>query len=232
LAAKPKTPLLFVGSSVESLDYAYAVQQNLGLYDAFVTVWPQGVFNIAMFGLDSLLEAVRSHDFGVFIFAPDDLALIRGHRHRVARDNVLFELGLFMGRLGRERTFIIAPEDADLHLPSDLLGWVVARYPAGQKNLTAAVGPACSQIRMAMARHGPARETMILPSSAVVIEGKARELPQSVDLSRRTKALIPADPGIRRIRPSEEASKRRPGSPAAKSKPRKKNRKRRRPRSR
>jgi hypothetical protein len=40
------------------------------------------------------------------------------------------ELGLFTGRLGRERTFIIAEgrDDEDLRLPSDLLGVLVGRY--------------------------------------------------------------------------------------------------------
>jgi predicted nucleotide-binding protein with TIR-like domain len=37
------------------------------------------------------------------------------------RDNIVFELGLFMGRLGRERTFIVRPASGPLKIPSDLV---------------------------------------------------------------------------------------------------------------
>ncbi len=44
------------------------------------------------------------------------------------RDNVLFELGLFMGALGREHTFIVHCHDEQLDLPSDLAGVAVERF--------------------------------------------------------------------------------------------------------
>ncbi|MGA3049853.1 MAG: nucleotide-binding protein, partial [Terracidiphilus sp.] len=114
---------VFVGSSVESLPYAYAIQENLDPHDAYVKVWSQGVFNIAAYGLESLLDTVRSHDFAVFVFAADDQVISRNQKHKAVRDNVILELGLFMGALGRERTFVIAPMGVDLHLPTDLWGW-------------------------------------------------------------------------------------------------------------
>jgi hypothetical protein len=62
-------------------------------------------------------------------------------------------LGLFIGRLGRERCFIIAPAGIpDFHLPTDLLGIAVATYriPSDPALLVSAVGPACNQIRRAI----------------------------------------------------------------------------------
>jgi len=143
-------PQLFVGSSVENLQVAYDVQENLD-HDAEVKVWPQGGFEIAGFGLDSLLEQLQSCDFGVFIFTPDDMVRIREEEHRAVRDNVLFELGLFMGRLGRQRTFVIVPSGIKVHLPSDLIGWNLAYYDPNRKDGVAALGVACNKIRRAMA---------------------------------------------------------------------------------
>ena len=65
------------------------------------------------------------------------------------RDNVLFELGLFMGRLGRSRTFVIRPRGESIKIPSDLAGLTTAIYDSNRadKNYEAAVGPACDNIR-------------------------------------------------------------------------------------
>ena len=117
-----KKPSLFVGSSSESLDVAFAVQKNLDA-DAEVTVWNQGIFELSKFSLESLDEALDNTDFGVFVFSPDDITRVRDIEFQTVRDNVVFELGLFIGRLGRRKSFLIMPRGiSDFHLPSDLLG--------------------------------------------------------------------------------------------------------------
>ena len=61
---------------------------------------------------------------------------------------MLFELGLFMGRLGRTRTFVLHQATTDLKIPSDLSGLVTATYawPRADGNRLAAVGTACNSI--------------------------------------------------------------------------------------
>ena len=121
-------PTLFVGSSSESLDVAYAAQRNLEDV-AEVVVWTQGIFELTRSYLESLLDALEDTEFGLFIFGADDLIRIRGTEMPTARDNVVFELGLFIGRLGRDRTFILMPRSsADFHLLSDLLGVSTATF--------------------------------------------------------------------------------------------------------
>ena len=148
-------PALFVGSSSESLDVAYAAQKNLEDV-AEVIVWTQGIFELTKSYLESLLEALEDTEFGLFIFGPDDLIKIRGMEMVTARDNVVFELGLFIGRLGRDRSFILMPKDsADFHLPTDLLGITTARFqpPSRPDRLQAALGPACHDIRTVIRKH-------------------------------------------------------------------------------
>ncbi len=141
-------PRLFIGSSRENIEVAYAVQEELDR-DAEVTVWDQG-FDLSKSTFSLLIENLERSDFGVFVLAPDDLMRIRGERIHTARDNVIFELGLFFGRLGADRTFFLIPDGInDLHLPTDLLGITPAKYnPQRQdENIRAAVGSACNKIR-------------------------------------------------------------------------------------
>lgn len=141
----------FIGSSKEHLDLARAVQENLDR-DLDVRIWDQGIFGLSTYPLEALLAELQHCHFGIFILAPADILLSRGRRNSAPRDNVIFELGLFNGQLGRERTFVIVPRGiGDLHLPTDLLGLTTADYdPEQAGNLTAALGPACNRIRRAV----------------------------------------------------------------------------------
>lgn len=141
-------PKVFIGSSKESLNIAYSVQKNLE-YACEPTVWSQGVFSLSKTSIEALVDASRKYDFAVFCMTPDDIALIRNESNRVARDNVIFEFGLFLGAIGREKVFFIVPRDAqEMHLPTDLLGLTPGTYDASRadNNFEAALGPACHQI--------------------------------------------------------------------------------------
>jgi hypothetical protein len=100
--------------------------------------------------MESLAEQPKKFDAALFVFTPDDVGILRGEPKRVVRDNVIFELGLFVGALGRKQTFILLPRDIDnLHLPSDLAGITPLDYNHKREdgNLVAAVGPACNKIK-------------------------------------------------------------------------------------
>ena len=68
-------PRIFIGSSIEALDVAYAIQENL-IYDSNSTVWTQGIFKISNNSLDDLNNALNNFDFGIFVFKPDDITEI------------------------------------------------------------------------------------------------------------------------------------------------------------
>lgn len=56
----------------------------------------------------------------MFILAPDDMTFSKDETKPAPRDNVLFESGLFMGVLGRERVFLVYDQAVGLKIPSDL----------------------------------------------------------------------------------------------------------------
>ncbi|WP_438006619.1 TIR domain-containing protein [Sorangium sp. So ce321] len=145
-------PRIFIGSSVEGLRVAEHIQLGLD-YDADCTVWSQGVFGLSGGTLESLCGAIREFEFAVLVLTPDDLVQKRSQAMNSPRDNVLFELGLFMGALGRERTFIVYCRDEPIGLPTDLAGVTAATFARrADGNLQAALGSVCTQIRNAVGR--------------------------------------------------------------------------------
>ena len=46
----------------------------------------------------------------MFVFAPVDTVTTREEIHPAVRDNVIFEVGIFMGELGIDRTFVVEVE--------------------------------------------------------------------------------------------------------------------------
>lgn len=142
-------PRLFIGSSTESLKYSYAIQEELE-DSAEVTVWTQGIFKLTKTSIESLIMALENYDFAVFVFAPNDVVRLRRQNYTVVRDNVVFELGLFMGKLGRPRVFIVVPKGSErLRIPTDLAGLMVGKFDPNRtdKNLRAAFGPFCTEVR-------------------------------------------------------------------------------------
>lgn len=148
-------PRIFIASSVESLKIAEAVNVNLD-HEFEVTIWKNGTFKLSSTTLEDLVTKASAIDFALFIFAPDDIATIKDQREHVVRDNVLFEIGLFIGAIGKERCFILKPRDVEMHLRTDLLGMTPADFDAARsdKDLVSATNRACSLIKAEVDRLG------------------------------------------------------------------------------
>ena len=141
---------VFIGSSSEAMDVCRAVQQELER-DFEITIWDQDVFRLTYDAIDSLLAELDSSDAGVFVLTPDDLTIKREQSKKTARDNVIFELGLFMGALGRDRTFIVHCSDEKLDLPTNLAGITPSTFSKhSDGNLRAAVSPVCTELKDAV----------------------------------------------------------------------------------
>jgi hypothetical protein len=72
------------------------------------------------------VRASLQFDFGLLLGTQDDKVEVRGTEYLQPRDNVLFELGLFIGRLGLNNcAFLI---DTDIKVLSDIKGISLARF--------------------------------------------------------------------------------------------------------
>jgi Predicted nucleotide-binding protein containing TIR-like domain len=149
-----KRPTVFVGSSSEGLSVAEAVQVALD-QECEVTLWTQGIFCLGLSNLENLSRVLGDYDFAVLVLTPDDVVFSRGQQNSAARDNVIFELGLFMGAIGRDRAFVLHERNIDLRIPSDLAGISTASYMQHTSgNIQSAIGSPCTQMKQAIRRLG------------------------------------------------------------------------------
>ncbi|MBK5122061.1 nucleotide-binding protein [Burkholderia sp. R-69980] len=147
---------IFIICSVEALPVARLIHNGLQ-HDPFdVIIWSEGVFKVTNYTLDTLESEVNQADFAIAIAHGDDVAEIREKQWPVPRDNVIFELGLFMGRLGRARAILMEPREDKVKLPSDIAGVTTIgyRYVPG-KDEASHIAPAVNDLRSHIRALGP-----------------------------------------------------------------------------
>jgi hypothetical protein len=185
-------PSLFIGSSSEGLEAARAIEVNLHK-DAEVTLWNEGVFGLNTGTLEALVNALDRFDFAILVITPDDVVTNRTITAQAPRDNVMFELGLFMGRLGRSRTFAVCSASQDMRLPTDLAGVTLASFDDDRidRNLIAAVSPACTMIRQSLRDLGVSETKGLarLNTATTQMEGISAQVANVINLLARSRAL-------------------------------------------
>ena len=158
-------PSIFIASTTEALPTARAVKSNFD-NEADVDIWTENIFSINESFLSTLLNRSTFYDYAIVVLTPDDEAIIREKKYQIPRDNLLFEFGLFMGRIGSNRAFIIAEEN--VKILSDFEGIKISKYRI-RENLVAAVGNACEEIRRKMHTTEKSYRFSLLPSTALAI---------------------------------------------------------------
>jgi hypothetical protein len=132
--------------------------------------------------LPALIARANETDFGIFVFHRDDKSTIRGTEYSVVRDNVLFELGLFIGALGLERCFVLVPKsvEAEFRLPADLAGLTVSSYDDSIDDMVDAVATSCAKIKQAIRK---------LQGQEAAVESITTEPPQILSLQEQLRTV-------------------------------------------
>ena len=143
-------PRVFISSSIEGLHIAETIQIGLEKF-AVCTVWTQDVFKNTGADIENIVNIAADFDYAIIVLTLDDILVKNGAERLESRDNMVFELGLFTGTLGRAHTFMVICKDDPISLPSDLIGVTVAMYSKrSADNITEALEPVCTQIKRVM----------------------------------------------------------------------------------
>ncbi|WP_133513039.1 TIR domain-containing protein [Candidatus Thiosymbion oneisti] len=117
-----RKPAIFIGSASESLHIVDRIVESLSTSGVVPIQWDVGAFEPTEMTFQSLLDKKEEVDFSCFVLDPQDILISRGSEEITPRDNIVFEIGLFIGMLGPKRTFIVFPEGNMPKLPTDLHG--------------------------------------------------------------------------------------------------------------
>jgi predicted nucleotide-binding protein len=142
------TPKVFFGSSSEysaALDALSRAMRSSGA--VFDHIDWRSTFRGGDLTLERLVEVAAEMDFAVLVFSPDDIVHSREKQSPAPRDNVVFEAGLLMGNVGRERVLPLVPADVKPKLPSDWLSWNWIEFDTTREGYAAAASKIAECIR-------------------------------------------------------------------------------------
>lgn len=124
---------IFFGSSSEAKEDLRILSRQVCHEDWAVPVlWSREGFPPGRSYLDSLLKQSREVQFAVFLCRGDDVVDSRSVRSMAPRDNVIFEIGMFVRALGPEAVLLVVPEtNPPVKIPSDYAGFPSIRYESG-----------------------------------------------------------------------------------------------------
>ena len=88
--------------------------------------------------IEKFLANADKSSFAVVLLSPDDMAYPSSESAEEARprarQNVILEMGFFIGKLGRDRVVMLYREDDDFEFPSDISGVIYKPYDGDSGN--------------------------------------------------------------------------------------------------
>lgn len=147
---------VFLAYATEDEIIAHTIKEQIEAYaagkDCAVQVTPWGwAPEVGRSVLENIIEKMKGCHFGIFILSPIDNEASGDSSKLKARDNVVLEAGLFIGRKGAQHAFLLLPKGYGVE-PSDLAGIIGIQYNyAGGKAKTrgerhAAMWASCEEI--------------------------------------------------------------------------------------
>src|SRR5262245_52972090 len=122
---------IFIASSLRVLNLAKHLRSALSTDFSDPVIWIEESRNVGSQTIIEMLEeAAKTYDFAVIILTRDDQIFkkgLKGKEQIKARDNCIFEAGLFFGTKGRDNCYILSSVPKE-DLPADLGGIIYKHF--------------------------------------------------------------------------------------------------------
>lgn len=177
-------PKIFIGSSGDGLPVAEQVRTNLSSIGDCLIWKDSGVWEPNRSTFDNLLHMTGYFDFGVFVATADDSTVTKGVTVMEPRDNVVLEMALFLGALGRDKSFLLV--ENGVKLPSDFKGIYMANFDRGSD---ASIAAACSEYAAHISEHYRLGHFSLYPTTALALGYFKNFLDELVDSAEKADPL-------------------------------------------
>lgn len=157
-------PKIFIGSSSAGYEYATKVKDFLSEKNDCYLWKDPGVWEPNRSTFDNLLRMASYFDFGVFVATADDLTLVKEQLVIEPRDNVILEMALFLGSMGKDKSFLLVEEG--IKLPSDFEGIYMPRFKTGDDK---SIKSACDEYQFKISEHYRLGHLSLYPTTALAI---------------------------------------------------------------
>jgi hypothetical protein len=177
-------PKIFIGSSTLGIAVAEKVKSHLSnVGDCYVWNEPN-VWEPNRSTFENLLRMVSYFDFGVFVATADDLTLTNDKIVIEPRDNVILEMALFCGAMGRDKSFLMVEEG--IKPPSDFNGIYMPRF---NKLDDSTIKTACDEYASKIEEHYKLGHLSLYPTTSLAIGYYKNFVAGLVDSSQQVEAL-------------------------------------------
>jgi hypothetical protein len=140
-------PQIFIVSTSEATSELDALTILLGRgHWALIKPWDVSLEFSGTSTLSALLKIADEIDFAIILYTGDDIVSSRGTMLSGPRDNVLFELGFFLARLGPDRVLVVSPKRAP-KIPSNYAGYGTISYDPSYGSSEEYLVPAAREIQ-------------------------------------------------------------------------------------
>ena len=181
---------VFIGTTEEKVTYGRSLIAHLQHHAACRLADTAFLKNDSFLG--NLKEIAETYDFAVLLLTPDDKLETRQLTWQCARDNLIFEAGLFFATLGGERTFVVRPAGmTDFKIPSNLSGINLSTYDDHHQNPRDAIMRTAIEVLEAIEKLGTRRRNR----EAVGTEkpnsfSKIKDVEKSLIVKRKGNSLV------------------------------------------
>ncbi|MDR0969523.1 MAG: nucleotide-binding protein [Lentimicrobiaceae bacterium] len=144
---------IFIGSATKDTDLVTKITELLlNQPNLKIIPWTEG-FDLSKYTLDNLIDRCNECKYAIFVLGESEKTKKNGKIISIPRDNVIFEIGMFSKKNGKENTFLLVPDSPNFHLFTDYAGVTHEKYCRNSLDIDTVINNFCEKVLTRINQH-------------------------------------------------------------------------------